>query len=155
MTRVVGVPANHTRRLRAARIPAVALALSASSALLLSGCSNAGSSLARAACVHVYTSIHLYTEAEHAQSTAAARTKVEQATNQLNQALQMAAQANSADPAFNPLMTTLQEIGRTSESNLIPALRAQCEAAQNPTSQSPVPAGPTSPTAPATGGSSG
>lgn len=155
MTRVVGVPANHARRLRAARVPAVALAVAAGSALLLSGCSNAGSSLARAACVHVDTSIHLYTEAEHATSAAAARTKVNQATSQLNQALQLAAQANSADPAFNPLMTTLQEIGRTSESNLIPALRAQCEAAQNPTSQSPVPGGPTSGTAPAGAGALG
>ncbi|HTX63566.1 MAG TPA: hypothetical protein VMD28_07980, partial [Acidimicrobiales bacterium] len=119
------------------------------------GCSNAGSSLARAACVHVDASIHLYTQAEHATTAARARTKVNQAANQLSEALQLAAQANSANPAFNPLMTTLQEIGRTSESNLIPALRAQCEAAENPTSQSPVPGGPTTGTAPAGGGSSG
>jgi hypothetical protein len=155
VTRVVGAPANRTRRFRAARIPAVALGVAASSALLLGGCSNAGSSLAKAACVHVDASIHLYTEAEHAESTSTARAKASQATNELSQALPLAAQANSADPAFNPLMTTLQEIGRTSESNLIPALRAQCEAAQNPTSVSPVPAGPTSGTEPAGTGGSG
>jgi hypothetical protein len=155
VTKVVGVPANHTRRLRAARIPVVAVALSAGTALLLNGCSNGGSVLARAACVHIYESIHLYTEAEHATSTAAVRAKVDEATSELNQALQMAARANSADPAFNPLMTTLQETGRTPESNLIPALRAQCEAAQNPTSESPIPGGPTPGTAPAGAGASG
>ncbi len=155
MTGVVGVPANHPRRLRAARILVVAVAVLASSALLLSACSNAGSSLAEEACVHVDASIHLYTEAEHAKSTSAARAKVYRATNELSQALPLAARANSADPAFNPLMTTLQEIGRTSESNLIPALRAQCEAAQNPTSASPVPAGPTSGTQPAGTSTSG
>jgi hypothetical protein len=148
------VPANLNRRFRAARVPVVALAVSAGSAFLLSGCSNSGSSLAQAACVHVDASIHLYTQAEHAKSTASARNKVNRATSQLSQALQLAAQANSADPAFNPLMTTLQEIGRTSESNLIPALRAQCEAANNPTA-SPVPGGQTAPTEPAGTSTSG
>jgi hypothetical protein len=143
-----GAVATPARRLRAARLAAVGIALCASTALLLSGCSNGGSALARAACVHVYDSIHLYTQAQHARSVAAARAKADKATNELNEALQLAAQANTADPAFNPLMTTLQETGRTPESNLIPALRAQCEAAQNPTSQSPVPGGPTPGTAP-------
>ncbi|MDA8310910.1 MAG: hypothetical protein M0Z46_09920 [Actinomycetota bacterium] len=157
MTNVVRVPTDPARRLRAARVPAVALALIAGSALLLTGCSNAGTSLAKQACAHVDTSIHLYTEAEDTKTAAAARAKVERAASQLNQAVQLAAQANSADPAFNPLMTTLQEIGRTSEANLIPALRAQCEAADNPTAtaQSPVTAPPTSGTSPSGQGGSG
>lgn len=104
-------------------------------ALLLSGCSNAGDSLARQACVHVGASIRLYTQAEHDADTSVARHKANQAIGQLEAALPLAAQADSADPAYNPLMTTLQEIGRTSESNLIPALRAQCSAAANPTAQ--------------------
>ena len=66
----------------------------------------------------------------------------------IEQAEQLAAQANSADPAYNPLMTTLQEIGRTSEANLIPALKAQCDAANNPTAQGPVTSGPAPVTAP-------
>ena len=155
MTEPVDAPATRTRRLRAARIPVVAVALSAGPALLLSGCSNGGAALAQAACVHVYDSIRLYTEAEHATSRAAVRAKVDRATNELDQALQLAAQANSANPAFNPLMTTLQETGRTPESNLIAALRAQCEAASNPTSQSAVPGSPTPGTVPAGAGSSG
>lgn len=137
MTGTVGASADRCRRLRAARIPGVALG-AAVAALLLSGCSDSGSALAQAACAHVDTSIHLYTQAERAKTTAAARAKADRAANQLNQALQFAAQANSANPAFNPLMTTLQEIGRTSEANLIPALRAQCTAAEG-TSQSPTP----------------
>ncbi len=155
MTKPVDAPATRTRQLRAARIPVLAVALTAGPALLLGGCSNGGAALAQAACVHIYASIHLYTEAEHATSTAAVRAKVGRATSELDQALQLAAQANSANPAFNPLMTTLQEAGRTSESNLIAALRAQCEAAHNPTSQSPVPGPTTAGTAPAGAGSSG
>ncbi len=155
MTAVVDAPADRGRRLRAARALVVGLVVAAASGLLLAACSNAGTTFAQAACVHVDTSIHLYEQAEHAKSTAAARTKVDRAASELSAALPLAAQANSADPAYNPLMTTLQEIGRTSEANLIPALRAQCAAAQNPTSQSPVPGVPTSGTEPAGTGAPG
>lgn len=105
-------------------------------ALVLAGCSGSGQALAKRACVHVDASIRLYTEAEHDTNTSSARHKADEAIGQLEDALPIAAQANSADPAYNPLMTTLQEIGRTSEANLIPALRAQCAAADNPTSGS-------------------
>ncbi len=109
------------------------LALCVGGSLLLAGCSNAGESLAQQACVHISKSIRLYTQAEHAPAAARAQAKANEAVGQLEKALPLAAQANSADPVFNPLMTTLQEIGRTSEANLIPALRAQCAAADNPT----------------------
>ena len=148
MTAAGGTLARRRHRLRRARLPA-AIAVSAGPALLLAGCSNVGNSLALAACAHVSTSIRLYSEAEHAATTAAARSKVDRAAEQLAEALPLAARATSANPAFNPLMTTLQEIGRTSEVNLIPALRAQCSAAENPTSQSPIPGGPTPGTVPA------
>lgn len=150
MTAVACTPADQRHRLRAARVTALAIASSIGAALLLGGCSSSGASLAREACAHVDASIHLYVEAEHARTTGEAHVKVERAVSQLNQAEQLAARANSADPSFNPLMTTLQEIGRTSEANLIPALRAQCTAAQNATSttQSPVPGRPTPGTVP-------
>ena len=147
MSAAGGTPARR-RRLRPTRLPA-AIAVATGAALLLGGCSHAGSSLALAACGHVGTSIRLYSEAEHATTAAAARSKVEKAAAQLAEALPLAARATSANPAFNPLMTTLQEIGRTSEANLIPALRAQCAAAKSPTPQSPVPGGPTPGTVPA------
>jgi hypothetical protein len=148
----IRTPVDRSRRVRAARSVVGVLAVSVGAIVLLGGCSNAGGSLARQACVHVDASIHLYTEAEHAKTTAAARHKVNEAADQLGQAEQLAAQANSADPAFNPLMTTLQESGRVPEANLIPALRAQCSAATHPTSQSPVGAGPTTATRPVGGG---
>ena len=112
------------------------MVLSGAGAVLLAACSNSGTALAQRACVHVDASIRLYTEAQHSSDTTTARKKANEAIDQLEAALPIAAQANSADPAYNPLMTTLQEIGRTSESNLIPALRAQCAAATSPTAGS-------------------
>lgn len=110
-----------------------AVALAGALAVALSGCTNGATALAKQACVHVDASIRLYTQAEHETDVATARRKADEAIGQLEDALPIAARANSADAAFNPLMTTLQEIGRTSESNLIPALRAQCAATSNPT----------------------
>lgn len=124
------------RSARTVRRIITALALSSGVAVLLAGCSNSGTALAKQACVHVDASIRLYTQAEHETDSATARRKADEAIGQLEDALPIAAQANSADAAFNPLMTTLQEIGRTSETNLIPALRAQCAAANNPTAGS-------------------
>ena len=99
----------------------------------LSACSNDGTSLAQQACVHVDKSIKLYTQAEHSSNAARAEQEANEAVEQLEAAEPLAAAANSANPAFNPLMTTLQEIGRTSEANLVQALEAQCAAAENPT----------------------
>lgn len=100
----------------------------------MTACSGGGSSLALQACVHVDASIHLYRRAVHDPNETTAKREAMKAAHQLAAAEQLAAQATSANPSFNPLMTTLQENGRTSEANLIPALRAQCEAARHPTS---------------------
>lgn len=127
---------------------AAAAGLVLAGGVVLSACSNGGTSLAQEACAHIHTSIRLFTHAEHEGNQAAAARNAEKAIVQLEQAEQLAAQANSADPAYNPLMTTLQEIGRTSEANLIPALQSQCDAANNPTAQSPVTSGPAPVTAP-------
>lgn len=113
-----------------------AAALSGGAAVLLAACSNSGTALAKQACVHVDRSVHLFIQAEHATDPSTARSKAKEAVGQLEAALPIAAQATSANAAYNPLMTTLQEIGRTSEANLIPALRAQCAAADNPTAGS-------------------
>jgi hypothetical protein len=105
-------------------------------AVTLSACGGAGLTLAREACVHVKASLRLY---------AASMTGTEQAANdrtraieQLEVALPLAAQATSDDPQWNPLMTTLEEIGRHSEGNLVAALRAQCSQADTPNEQAPV-----------------
>jgi hypothetical protein len=119
------------------RVVAVIVA-SAALAVLLTACSGSGDALARQACVHVKTSIRLYMAAEHTTNASQAASERTQAVEQLETALPLAAQANSADPQWNPLMTTLQEIGRNSEAHLISALRAQCALADTNNEQAPV-----------------
>jgi hypothetical protein len=128
------------RRGRAERRAAVASVVVAGVALslVLSACSGSGDTLAREACVHVKESISLYTAAEHSSDAARAASERTRAVEQLETALPLAAQANSADPQWNPLMTTLQEIGRNSEAHLIDALRAQCALADTNNEQAPV-----------------
>lgn len=116
--------------------------------LVLSGCGNSGLTLAREACTHVDRSITLYTRSvreSDAQQAGADRTG---AIVQLEEALPLAAQATSADPQWNPLMTTLEEAGVNSESHLVAALRAQCTLADSQNEQAPiiVPNGPSSST---------
>jgi hypothetical protein len=104
----------------------------------LSGCGGGGLSLARQACVHVDASIRLYDESEHADGTKAAGRDLEQAGQQLATALPLAARATSADPQWNPLMTTLEEVDRNHEGNLVQALRSQCAMANSSGEQAPV-----------------
>lgn len=128
-------PTARNHRLRAA---AGAAALLLSGSLLLSACGNNGLTLARQACVHVGASLSLYEKSLRDTNPTRAADQVRKATEQLELALPLAAQANSADPQWNPLMTTLQEIGRNSEANLVAALRAQCTQAAQPNEQAPV-----------------
>lgn len=118
--------------------------------VLATSCSNNGLSLARQACVHVDTSIRLYTDSQREADPAKAAEQQRKATIELEAALQLAAQANSADPQWNPLMTTLQEVGRNSEGHLITALRAQCTQAAQPNEEAPVVTSPPSGPSPAT-----
>ncbi len=115
-----------------------AILSTAALALAVSACGNAGQALARQACVHVNESIRLYTASRHAASPRQAAAEQTKAVEQLEVALPLAAQANSADPQWNPLMTTLQEIGRNSEANLVAALRAQCAQADGSDQQTPL-----------------
>lgn len=104
----------------------------------LGACSNNGLSLARQACLQVNASIHLYEQAQQDTNPARAARQARKATQHLETALPLAAQANSADPQWNPLMTTLQEVGRNSEAHLVPALRAQCTQAAQPNEEAPI-----------------
>lgn len=112
-------------------VPVVSLAL------LLSACGGGGLTLARQACAHVHTSLRLYERSQHAADAAAAARDRTRAIEQLEAALPLAARATSADPQWNPLMTTLQEIGRNSEGNLVSALRSQCALANTSGEQAP------------------
>lgn len=107
-------------------------------AVTLSACGGAGLALARQACVHVKTSLRLYAESQDDPDRRTAAADRLRAIEQLEVALPLAASATSDDPQWNPLMTTLQEIGRNSEANLVAALRAQCAQADTPNEQAPV-----------------
>ncbi len=124
-------------------------------AVVLSGCGGSGQALAQEACAHVNRSIRLYSESEHQPDAARASAERARAVEQLEAAEPLAAMANSDDPQWNPLMTTLQEIGRDSEANLVAALQAQCATAgggnsgggkANPVTPSSVPGQPAAPT---------
>ena len=131
------IPAGGLRRRRVLSGGAAILA-AAGIALGLGACGNDGLSLARQACVKVDASLELYHHSAHATDPATAAREQRQATVDLEEALPLAAQANSADPQWNPLMTTLQEVGRNSEGHLVAALRAQCNQAAQPNEQAPV-----------------
>ena len=110
----------------------VALAPAASavvlSATLLAGCSTqSGLALARQACAHVAVSIRYYQQYVKDTDPTTAAQKLQQAYNQLGEALPLAAQATSDDGSWNELMTTIQEGNRVSEGYLIPSLRASCQ----------------------------
>jgi hypothetical protein len=118
------------------------------SALLISACSQgSGLDLAREACTHVQASIRAYDAAFEATSHQAAERDLTVATNDLQTAEPLAAQATSADGQWNALMTTLNELGQVDEGHLLVALRAQCALADSnqpdlpniPTTFPPVP----------------
>jgi hypothetical protein len=124
-------------RRRAAAAPLV-VAVTAL-ALLLGGCGNGGQALAQQACTHVNRSLALYAEVQRHPHAPGAAGERRQATAQLQTALPLAARANSSNPQFNPLMTTLEDAGSNSEGKLVSALRVQCEAADHPGSTGTVP----------------
>jgi hypothetical protein len=107
--------------------------------VLLAGCggAQAGTALARQACVYVKTSITLFNRAA-ADPGAAGQALRAQAADDLEAAVPLAAGANTADPMWNPLVTTLQEAGKVDERYLLTALRAQCALADSPNPQAPI-----------------
>lgn len=123
-----------------------ALALGAS--LALSACGQQGGlGLARRACSHVSVSIRDYELSQKAGTDPATATSLlSKADAELRAALPLAASANSDDGSWNTLMTTLSEISTIDEGHLVPALRAQCAAAD--TNQNVNPENPQTPSIP-------
>jgi hypothetical protein len=106
---------------------------------LLAGCgTQSGLALARQSCDHVSTSIRLYEQAHRTSDAARASSLLDRAQAQLEQALQLAAQATSDDGSWNALMSALQENSRVDEGKLIPSLEAVCADAQSDTPGLPV-----------------
>jgi hypothetical protein len=119
--------------------PSVTVAACILAAGLLGGCGDqSGVALARQACAHVDASIRLYEQSLRDPSARQAAADRLTAVAQLDDAEQPAADATSADAAWNPLMTTIREIDVTDEGHLVSALRQQCALAQSPNPQPPV-----------------
>jgi hypothetical protein len=98
---------------------------------LAGGCgSGDAKGLALQACSHVDRSVTLYerslTETGPAQSA-----DQDQALAELNDAQGPAAQAAGEDPQWEGLVTTISNSSRVPESDLVGALKAQCQAAES------------------------
>jgi hypothetical protein len=121
----------------------VATALLGASAFGLSACDgNGGQALARQACVHVQHSLVEYRQSTQPGVPATTVAKLQQkAGNELQAALPLAAQANSADGTWNSLMTTISENATIDEGHLVPSLEAQCKAADSNQNVNPQPPG--------------
>lgn len=106
----------------------------------LSACGGNGTGLAEQACSHINRSIGLLKQAAAQTDTAVADGLRQKAYRQLRDALPIAAEAAYRDGQYQALMTTLSESSRVSETTLIPALQAQCQAADSSTfGQTPPP----------------
>jgi uncharacterized protein YwlG (UPF0340 family) len=125
---------------------AAGAALTVGLGAVLAACGNSGTSLAQQACTHVNRSITLLKESE--RHTAGSAQLEEQAYIQLRQALPIAAQAAFHDGQWQALMTTVSESNRVPETELIPALEAQCRAADSSTFNQPPPPSSIPPPAP-------
>ena len=125
------------RRIRAGAVLLVSVPV------LLTACSSASDAraLAQQACLHVDRSVTAWVDSQRAGTPAPEVTALQRrAEQQLRLALPLAAAATSGDGTWNSLMTTISEIETVDEGHLVPALRAQCVAAdsnQNVNPQTP------------------
>jgi hypothetical protein len=106
----------------------------------LTACGNNAESLAQQACSHINRSITLLQESERPSDASRSAQLSQQAYTQLRLALPIAAEAAYRDGQWQALMTTVSESNRVSETTLVPALQAQCSAADStPFNQAPPP----------------
>jgi hypothetical protein len=105
----------------------------------LTGCANSAAlGLVRQACHHVQISLALYHRAQKQPDPVLAAKERSEAEDQLGQASPLAAIAAGQSSQWQALMATLAENSRTPESDLVPALQAQCAGVQNGTTGEPV-----------------
>ena len=127
-----------TVRTRLARL-VVGLVVVTASGGALTACAASAGDLARASCVHVNASLALLAKAGHATDPNVAAKLRNQAYLALLPAIPIAAQASYHDITWEPLSTTLSEMNRVPESELVPSLRAQCQSADNSVFNQPPP----------------
>jgi len=121
---------NGTVRTRMAGL-VVGVAVVTASGTGLTACAASAGDLARASCVHVNASLALLAKAGHATDPNVAAKLSNQAYLALLPAIPIAAQASYHDISWEPLSTTLSEVNRVPESELVPSLRAQCQSVDN------------------------
>jgi hypothetical protein len=105
----------------------------------LSACGASAGDLARASCVHVNDSLKLLNEADRTTDSTTAASLREKAYLQLLSAIPIAAQAAYHDITWEALSATLSEANRVPESELVPSLRSQCQAADSSVFNQPPP----------------
>ncbi len=105
----------------------------------LSACGASAGDLARASCSHVNDSIKLFDQASRTPDTTAAASLRQKAYLQLLAAIPIAAQAAYHDIGWEALSATLSEANRVPESELIPSLHIQCQAADSSVFNQPAP----------------
>ncbi len=128
-----------TGGLRGGRVLAV---LIVTGGIVLAACGSGGDgqSLAQQACLHVHRSVADYERSIEAGTAAGTVAELQkEATQQLRDALPLAAQANSADGSWNSLMTTISEGANVDEGHLLPSLKAQCVVANTNPNVNPNP----------------
>ena len=109
----------------------------------VSACAASAGDLAKAACRHVNSSLSLLAQSDRTTDPTAASTLSQRAYLALLPAIPIAAQAAYHDISWESLSTTLSEANRVPESELAPALRAQCQTADSSVfNQPPPPANP-------------
>lgn len=109
------------------------LVLGLGGAMALASCGQQnGVALAQQACTHIDQSIQNYNEAQKIATVDPGRAAVlrRQAAKGLIAAIPIAAQANSINGQWNPLVTTLSESSTVNEGHLEVALNAQCQMAK-------------------------
>ena len=106
---------------------------------VLTACAASAGDLARASCAHVDKSLALFSKAEHTTSPSEAAALRNQAYLDLLPSIPIAAQAAYHDISWQALSTTLSEINRVPESELVPSLQAQCTNATNGVFDQPPP----------------
>jgi len=104
----------------------------------LAGCADSAAlGLVRQACHHVDLSLALYHASEKEPDAALAGRERVKAEIELQTAAPLATEAAGEAPQWQALMATLGEGSRLPESDIVPALQAQCAAAQS--GGSPIP----------------
>ena len=114
-------------RPRAVLVVAVIVALGT----LLTACGNQGIGLARQACSDVGRSITLLHQADRSHDSSSAAELHQKAYVELLAALPIAAEATYVDNQWQALMTTLSQSSQVPETQLVPALQAECRVANN------------------------